>query len=93
MQKIRESLKVLICEALHLEDIRPEDIADEEPLFGEGLGLDSVDALELAMEIESRYGVRISRDPDDTRAFGSVAALANFLREAGVDEEKVSAGK
>lgn len=93
MQKIRESLKVLICEALHLEDVKPEDIADDEALFGEGLGLDSVDALELAMEIENRFGVRISRDSDDTRAFASVAALATFLVQAGVDEEKVTAGK
>jgi acyl carrier protein len=89
MKEIRDALKILICEALHLEDVTPQEISDDGPLFGEGLGLDSVDALELAMEIENRFGVRISRDPDDTRAFASVNALAQFLVDAGVDEKKV----
>lgn len=86
METLRESLKKLICEALHLEDVAPTDIEDDEALFGDGLGLDSVDALELAMEIEARFGVSISKDPEDRRAFASVNALAEYLKETGVED-------
>jgi acyl carrier protein len=89
METLRESLKKLICESLHLEDVAPADIEDDAALFGDGLGLDSVDALELAMEIENRFGVSISKDPDDRSAFASVAALAEHLKKAGVRDPGV----
>ena len=59
---LEKELKELIIEALMLEDMSVDDITDEEPLFVEGLGLDSIDALELAMAIDKRYGVRIKAD-------------------------------
>jgi acyl carrier protein len=75
-------LKELIIEALALEDVGPTDIEPEEPLFVEGLGLDSIDALELAMALEERYGVHIGDDPEtNQRIFASVRNLATFVGE------------
>lgn len=80
MDRLNAELKELICRALMLEDVRPEEIGDEQPLFGnEGLGLDSVDALELAMEIEKCFGVRLRPDETGTAALKSVSTLAAFL--------------
>ena len=77
-----EELKHLIVEALALEDTRPEDIVTEDALFVEGLGLDSIDALEIAMALEERYGVSLEDDPDANREiFYSVATLAKFVLE------------
>src|SRR6516225_12420111 len=64
---LETELKRLIVEALVLEDIAPEEIESEAPLFVEGLGLDSIDALELAMALEERFGVKIEDDPDENR--------------------------
>jgi len=73
-------IKKLIVEALILEDVAPEEIETEAALFVDGLGLDSIDALELAMVLEDGYGVQIGEDPDDNRAlFSSVASLAQFV--------------
>lgn len=75
-------LKKLIIEALALEDIEPEDIVTGDPLFVEGLGLDSIDALEITMVLEERYGVQIEDDAEQNkRIFASVAALAAFVAE------------
>ena len=77
---LEAELKKLIVEALVLEDIAPEEIETEAPLFVEGLGLDSIDALELAMALEERYGVKIEDDPDENRRiFASVRSLADFV--------------
>ena len=77
MQELESELKSLIVSALMLDQVRVEDIDSEAPLFGAGLGLDSIDALELAMAIERQFGVKIKADDPDTRAiFGSVRALA-----------------
>ena len=73
-------LKALIVEVLALEDIRPEEIETDAPLFIEGLGLDSIDALELAMGLEEKYGVIITDDPErNEKIFGSVCALADLV--------------
>lgn len=73
-------LKTLIVEVLALEDIRPEEIETDAPLFIEGLGLDSIDALELAMGLEEKYGVIITDDPErNEKIFASVAALADLV--------------
>jgi acyl carrier protein len=78
---LEEELKALIVESLMLEDVKPEDINSEEPLFVEGLGLDSIDALELAMAIHKKYGVRTSADDENNREnFHSVKSLAAFVR-------------
>lgn len=73
-------LKALIVEVLALEDIRPEEIETDAPLFIEGLGLDSIDALELAMGLEEKYGVLITDDPErNEKIFASVSALADLV--------------
>ena len=73
-------IKLLIIDALGLEDISVDDIGDEQTLFGEGLGLDSVDALELGLAIQKKYGIKIDADAKDTRNhFTSVASLAAFV--------------
>ncbi|MGH8380513.1 phosphopantetheine-binding protein [Pseudomonas sp.] len=79
-QDLNRDIKLLIIEALGLEDISAEDIGDEQTLFGEGLGLDSVDALELGLAIQKKYGIKIDADAKDTRNhFTSVASLAAFV--------------
>jgi acyl carrier protein len=74
-------LKKLIVDKLRLEDVTPESIADEAPLFGAGLGLDSVDALELAMHVEQKYGIRLSDEALAKEAFASVGALARHIQK------------
>ena len=81
-EALEAELKGLIVEALALEDIDPDEIETGAPLFVEGLGLDSIDALELAMALEERYGVKIGEDPEvNQRIFASVASLASFVEE------------
>lgn len=80
MQELETRLKALIVEALMLEDVKPDEIEAEAPLFVEGLGLDSIDALELAIAIDKEFGVRIKPDDERTReVFSSVRSLAGFL--------------
>lgn len=74
-------LKEIIVESLHLEGTRPESIGDSEPLFGDGLGLDSVDALELVVALEKEYGIRIRSDEIDPEAFANVESLSRFVEE------------
>lgn len=65
-----------------LEDVTPADIDTEAPLFGEGLGLDSIDSLEIAMVLEERYGVTLDDDPEtNVQIFQSVASLSKFVAE------------
>jgi len=73
-------LKALIIEALKLEDISPEQIDSAEPLFGDGLGLDSIDALELGVILRKRYGIKIATVTDEVKAhFASIHNLARFI--------------
>ncbi|MDO4462640.1 MAG: phosphopantetheine-binding protein [Bacteroidia bacterium] len=72
-------LKEYIIDALHLEDITPADIEDDAPLFGDGLGLDSIDALELIVMLEKKYGIRIANPADGKEVFKSVATIADFV--------------
>ncbi|HVR64787.1 MAG TPA: phosphopantetheine-binding protein [Polyangia bacterium] len=82
-------LKRLIVETLMLEDVTPEAIDSNAPLFVEGLGLDSIDALELALAISRRYGVRIKADDERNReVFRSVASLAAFIQSETTQREK-----
>ena len=72
----------LIIETLNLEELRPADIDPEDYLFGEGLGLDSIDALEIALAIKQKYGINIkSGDKENTQTFSSLAALSTFITE------------
>ena len=81
---IEAELKVLIVDVLGLEDVKPADIDSQAAIFGAGLGLDSIDALELALAISKKYGVKIKADDERNREiFGSVRSLASFItREA-----------
>jgi len=83
-EALESEIKKLIVEALALEDVDPLQVATDAALFGEGLGLDSIDALELAMALEERYGVTIENDPEgNERIFASVRSLADFVRTQG----------
>jgi acyl carrier protein len=82
-----ENLKELIIRTLRLEDVGPEDILASEPLFGEGLGLDSIDALELVVAIEREYQVEIPDAEVGRRAFASIKALAEFVLEKGAGQQ------
>lgn len=80
MQDLEHDIKQLIIEALDLEDLAPEDIDSAAPLFGDGLGLDSIDALELGMSLQKRYGIKLSANSEETRKhFASVQALAALV--------------
>ena len=81
---LHERVKQLLIERLQLEGMAPADIDDAAPLFGEGLGLDSIDALELVIGIEKVFGVRIQDEEVGATAFASVNALVDFLRSKGV---------
>ncbi len=75
------ALKKLIIETLKLEDIAPSDIEDDALLFGEGLGLDSIDALELVVALEKTYGVVIADSEVGQKVFRSVNTLAEFVKQ------------
>nr|WP_294527553.1 phosphopantetheine-binding protein [uncultured Rhodopila sp.] len=80
MAEIEFEVKTMIIEALALEDITPADINAEEPLFGAGLGLDSIDALELGVAIRRHYGIHIEVVNDEVKAhFANVRSLARFI--------------
>ena len=79
-----ERIKELVVSSLGLEDVAPGDIDADMPLFGEGLGLDSIDALELGMAVRKRFGVAFSKDPaENRRVFRSVSSLADFILGEG----------
>lgn len=79
---LEHELKALIISTLDLEDITTADIDNEAPLFGEGLGLDSIDALELGLAIAKTYDVKMDADNEETRQhFASIKALAAFVQE------------
>jgi acyl carrier protein len=79
MNPLRTEIKELIVRTLALEGVAPADIADEAPLFGDGLGLDSIDAIELGVAVRKRYGISVSAESDPRRHFASVASLADFV--------------
>lgn len=79
---LKQEIKQLIIDSLDLEDIAADDIIDDEPLFIEGLGLDSIDALELGLAIKKRYDVKIDANSEQTKqSFSSVNALAEFIQQ------------
>jgi acyl carrier protein len=78
---LKADLKKLIIETLLLEEVEPDDIEDDAPLFGDGLGLDSIDALELVVALEKTYQVIIEDEEVGKKAFASIDALAAFVVE------------
>jgi acyl carrier protein len=80
MTALEAEIKTLIIETLGLEDMTPEDIGSDDPLFGEGLGLDSVDALELGLALQKSYGIKLEPETKNMRQhFATVASLAAFV--------------
>jgi acyl carrier protein len=80
MKELEQELKRLLIDVLHLEDVTVEQIDSEAALFGDGLGLDSIDALELGVAIRRKYGVRMDAEPEAMRVhFASIANLARFV--------------
>ena len=81
-ESLEAELKDMIIDVVALEDIVPEDIESEAALFVEGLGLDSIDALEIAMALEERYGVTTDADAEENREhFASIRSMAAFVAE------------
>jgi len=77
---LEQEVKSLIIDVLQLEDLTPDDIDSEAPLFVEGLGLDSIDALEIGVALQKRYGITLSAESQETRRhFASVRALATMI--------------
>ena len=78
-QEIIKNLKAQIVEQLNLEEVKPEDIDTNAPLFGEGLGLDSIDALELIVLLEKNYNVKIQDPKEAQTIFSSVKTIADYI--------------
>jgi acyl carrier protein len=91
MNNIENEIKQLIINCLNLEDIKVDDIKNDEALFGEGLGLDSIDALELGMALQKKYNLKIDSPMEDIKKhFFSVQTIATFIRnkKEGVSNDK-----
>lgn len=86
--ELREEIKQLIVDALQLEDIDPKSISDTDALFGGGLNLDSIDALELAAAIAQKYSIEVSQDQQTRDAFRSVSHLADFVTKKRAEARK-----
>ena len=80
MENLINELKLKVIEALNLDGMTPEDIADDAPLFGdEGLGLDSIDVLELIVFLEKNYGIRLANPAEGKQVFKSINAMAEYV--------------
>ena len=80
MNELITKLKGEIIEVLNLEEIKPEDIVNDAPLFGEGLGLDSIDALELIVLMEKNYGIKLKDPAQGREVFKSIQVLAEYIK-------------
>ena len=81
LQDLKQSLKVQIIESLNLQGMTPEEIDDNAPLFGEGLGLDSIDSLELMVLLERNYGIKIEDAREGRKAMESVNAMTQYISD------------
>ncbi len=81
MEELIQELKERIIDALKLEEMTPDDIDAQAPLFGEGLGLDSIDALELIVLLEKNYGIRLANPAEGKAIFASVETIARYVSE------------
>ena len=80
MDKLMADLKVQIIEQLSLQHLKPEDIGDDQPLFVEGLGLDSIDALELIVLLQQQYNIKLNNAEDGPKVFQSVRTMAEYIK-------------
>ncbi len=83
MDALIEKLKGQIIEQLNLVELKPEEINPDSPLFGEGLGLDSIDALELIVLLEKHYGIKIEDPKDGKTIFQSIRTMADYIKSQG----------
>lgn len=81
LDTLKHQLKELLIERLKFEDMTPDDIGDDDPLFEGGLGLDSIDALEIVVMLESEFGLKIKNESSAREHFHSVGSLAKFVLE------------
>lgn len=81
MEALIKQLKEQIIKQLNLEDVTPDDINEDDSLFGDGLGLDSIDALELIVLLEKEYGIKIENPKDGQKIFFSVRSMAEYINE------------
>ncbi len=81
MEELIKKIKEQVIEVLNLEDIEPDDIDTDTPLFGDGLGLDSIDALELIVLLEKQYGIKIEDPKDGKKIFYSIRTIAEYIEE------------
>jgi acyl carrier protein len=79
MDNLKQKLKEQIIERLNLKDLKPEQIGDDQPLFVEGIGLDSIDALELIVLLQQEYNIKLSNAEDGPRVFHSVRTMADYI--------------
>ena len=80
MENLKTELKLKVIDALNLDGMTPDDIADDAPLFGDqGLGLDSIDVLELIVLLEKNYGIRLATPADGKKVFQSMAVIADYV--------------
>jgi acyl carrier protein len=79
MEQLIAELKQRIIESLNLEEIKPEDIPNDDPLFGEGLGLDSIDALELIVMMEKHYGIKLKDASEGKAIFQNISTMADYI--------------
>jgi len=81
MEELILKIKEQVIEVLNLEDVEPNDIDTDSPLFGDGLGLDSIDALELIVLLEKQYGIKIEDPKDGKKIFYSIRTIAEYIEE------------
>ena len=79
MGDLKQELKEKIIEQLNLEDVSVDEIADSDPLFGDGLGLDSIDALELIVMLDKDYGIKLADPKEGKKIFESIETMANYI--------------
>jgi len=81
MDALKSELKSLLVEHLNLTTIKPEEIGDDQPIFGDGLGLDSIDALEIIVLLQQHYGIRLTKAENGPKVMYSVATIADYITE------------
>lgn len=81
MEALKTELKEKIIKTLNLEDLTPADVNDNDPLFGDGMGLDSIDALELIVMLDKDYGIKLSDPKEGKNIFQSIETMAKYITE------------
>ncbi|MEO8379237.1 MAG: phosphopantetheine-binding protein [Acidobacteriota bacterium] len=85
--ELKRKLKELLIERLKFEDMTPDDIPDDDPLFAGGLGLDSIDALEIVVMLETEFGIKVKNESSARESFRSIATLAEFVESRLAQEQ------